>query len=532
MNYLTLCLIAKNEGAYLTEWVDYHILMGAEHFFIYDNESDVSIRETLAEYVKAGWVTVVDIAGQGRQLFAYNHCIRTYGPTSRWIGFIDTDEFLVPRAAATLSEFLETYEPYAGLAVSSLFFGSGNNRKKPAGGQIASYRMRTPDNFRSNRLVKSIVQPDKIHLPISPHLFMARGSDFMVNENFQRIDTQVFPHHSQHIQLNHYYTRSFEEIEEKLKRGRGDAGAAYQHSRFEGVNRAALEKDTRILETLQKCLPPETADPSVFRDTNPANTRLLELMHAAAWQKKPGRKPVTTELAANPDSEFSSYFEKTNRTSRLLKVRDWDGVLQAKSELIEMTAQSPVHYVDFASISMQKGDFPLAWQAIAQAWKIAPQSHVVLQVMAEYYLKIGDYDWLEKISQMLITANPQENTSYFPLAMSLIHKGEIEKGLELAINILPDLLDGSPIEQLRAGLLIKTIQPHLLARRETDTINRLYRAAIFIHPDDISLYITAVEMNLSLKKTRIAQEFLKEAIKHHPGNTEVQALEKLVRNRD
>jgi uncharacterized protein HemY len=197
-----------------------------------------------------------------------------------------------------------------------------------------------------------------------------------------------------------------------------------------------------------------------------------------------------------------------------------------------MTTQSPVHYVDFASISMQKGDFPLAWQAIAQAWKIAPQSHVVLQVMAEYYLKTGDYDWLEKISQMLITANPQENTSYFPLAMSLIHKGEIDKGLELAISILPDLLDGSPIEQLRAGLLIKTIQPHLLARKETDIINRLYRAALSIHPDDISLYITAVEMNLEFKKTGIAQEFLKEALKRHSGNTEIQALKKLVRNRD
>lgn len=532
MNYLALCLIAKNEGPYLTEWVDYHILMGAEHFFIYDNESDVSIRETLAEYVRAGWVTVVDIAGNGRQLTAYNHCLKTFGRNSKWIGFIDTDEFLVPRQKPNLPVLLQEYEKFAGLAVSSLFFGSGNNRKKPAGGQIASYRLRTPDNFRSNRLVKSIVQPPKIHLPISPHLFMASGNEFLVNETFQRIDTQVFPHHSERIQLNHYYTRSFEEIEEKLKRGRGDAGLAYQHSRFEGVNRAALEKDIQILEAIKKCLPPEEAASFAIRDFGPDNTRLLEILHAAAWQKEPGSRPDMKEIDADPDPEYIKYLEKTNRTSRMLKARDWDGVLQAKSELIEMTAQSPVHYVDFASISMQKGDYPLAWQAIAQAWKIAPQSQVVLQVMAEYYLKTQDYNWLEKIGQMLITANPHENTSYFPLAMSLLQQGQIDKGLELALNILPDLLDGSPYEQLRAGLLIKTIQPHLVARKEIDRVNQLYRAAIAIHPDDISFYVTAIEMNRGLKKNKIAAEFLAEALKRHPGNTEIQALKKLVSNRD
>jgi len=33
-------------------------------FYIYDNESQVSLRETLKEYIELGWV-VVDISGQG-----------------------------------------------------------------------------------------------------------------------------------------------------------------------------------------------------------------------------------------------------------------------------------------------------------------------------------------------------------------------------------------------------------------------------------------------------------------------------------
>ena len=47
MDYLSLCLICKDENDYLAEWLDYHILMGVERFYIYDNESQVSLRETL-----------------------------------------------------------------------------------------------------------------------------------------------------------------------------------------------------------------------------------------------------------------------------------------------------------------------------------------------------------------------------------------------------------------------------------------------------------------------------------------------------
>ena len=47
MDYLALCLYVKDEDeAYLHEWVDYHSLLGVERFFIYDNLSQVSVRET------------------------------------------------------------------------------------------------------------------------------------------------------------------------------------------------------------------------------------------------------------------------------------------------------------------------------------------------------------------------------------------------------------------------------------------------------------------------------------------------------
>ena len=37
--YLAVCAIAKNEGPYFKEWIEWHHKQGVEKFYIYDNES-------------------------------------------------------------------------------------------------------------------------------------------------------------------------------------------------------------------------------------------------------------------------------------------------------------------------------------------------------------------------------------------------------------------------------------------------------------------------------------------------------------
>ncbi|WP_369598480.1 glycosyltransferase family 2 protein, partial [uncultured Muribaculum sp.] len=36
---VSLCLIFKDEEPYLKEWIDYHILIGVDHFYLYNNNS-------------------------------------------------------------------------------------------------------------------------------------------------------------------------------------------------------------------------------------------------------------------------------------------------------------------------------------------------------------------------------------------------------------------------------------------------------------------------------------------------------------
>ena len=43
--FMSIACIIKNEGPYLREWLEYHKLIGVEHFYVYDNESSDNTKE-------------------------------------------------------------------------------------------------------------------------------------------------------------------------------------------------------------------------------------------------------------------------------------------------------------------------------------------------------------------------------------------------------------------------------------------------------------------------------------------------------
>jgi hypothetical protein len=438
--YLSLCLIAKDENTYLKEWLDFHILLGVEHFWIYDNDSVNPLAESISSYIQNGWVTVNTIHGKGMQLYAYDHCVQTYGRFSRWIGFIDTDEFIVPKDVHNLPRLLADFEDYGGLALSSLFFGSGGNLKRPQCGQVPGYLYRTPEELSKNRMVKSIIQPERVLFPISPHSFMFREGYFCVNEQKNRVDTQFFPCSVKKVQLNHYYTRSAEEWKEKINRGRGDMGDPYSDQRWTNiVDNSKVLDDTALRMIIDHLgLPPAKAkNLAFFCDAN--SSRFLELLSVAASREKSFfcNAPGSLTIEDRP--------EMVNLIKDLLDGMDYMGsnrFLEARQLYARLLSNYPfdlTQYGNLASACIQLRDFPAAWELLAQAWRMSPKNWTILACMVDYFYAIGNYEQAEKCSFLLQEYGNLEPVGVAALALSQWKMGKKAVAMETARLLLPQL---------------------------------------------------------------------------------------------
>ena len=261
MNYLSLCLIVKDEDeAYLREWVDYHVSIGVEAFFIYDNESQIPVRQTLAEPIARGQVMVLDIRGQFMQDPAYTHCLHFLGHTTRWLAFLDGDEFIVPKTKDDLREFLVDYEAYGGLAITWLYFGSSGHETKPAGLQIENFTRRVAVEAQRSELIKSIVQPARTINIQTPHASFYKDGTPGVGEHFDLVEGSFRPMSTDKIQVNHYVVRSREQFLRKINRGRSDHGAPYYKlAYFDDINAIAVVEDRTIIDLYartRKRIPP------------------------------------------------------------------------------------------------------------------------------------------------------------------------------------------------------------------------------------------------------------------------------------
>ena len=233
--YLSICAIYRNEAPYLREWVEFHRLVGAERFFLYSNRSTDEHREVLEPFVADGTVLLRDWPMFPGQRAAYEHCLAEHRDETRWIAFIDIDEFLFSPTGQPLPEVLADLERWPGIGVNRLRFGTSGHKTRPDGLVIENYLWRAP---RSPYLVKSIVDPRRAARCQTVHVFAYRdgvgvdeqGRPLVFREGAPPAGmppelasfTETFT--AERLRINHYATRSEEEFRRKVERPQADTG--------------------------------------------------------------------------------------------------------------------------------------------------------------------------------------------------------------------------------------------------------------------------------------------------------------------
>jgi hypothetical protein len=255
---LAIVLIVRNEETHIAEWARFHLAAGAAHIYAYDDgctdQTIARLKDAAGTFVTiTPWHQKFRDARRGHeihnQVLAYAHATRNHGGAYRWMTYIDVDEFLVPKQAPDLNAALTHLDHCRSISLPWHMFGRAGHKRAPVGGVIPNYTRRNPDpmsDAKGLRNFKMIVDPCHV-TALKVHEIEVDGASDTCNDRGTRFtlharDTRAF-YSADHIQLNHYYTRSDAELQAKIARGPNLTTPDADHLRRVMRKVAAIEAD-------------------------------------------------------------------------------------------------------------------------------------------------------------------------------------------------------------------------------------------------------------------------------------------------
>ena len=256
-DYLSIACIVKNEEVYIAEWIEFHMLVGVERFYIFDNGSTDNTKNVLMPYIEKGIVIYINYPGRAAQVNAYNDALSLARKNTKWLAFIDADEFIVPVKQDDVRSVLKEFDNEPALGINWIVYGPCGHQHKPEGLVINNYKKTFADrNNEFNCRIKSIVQTKQTKCMITPHVGIYKKCRFAVDENHRDIfgaaayvedgRACTFFNSTEKIRLNHYWTKSLDELKIKCSRGYPDGNENPEYEEMLERLNYPLEEDNII----------------------------------------------------------------------------------------------------------------------------------------------------------------------------------------------------------------------------------------------------------------------------------------------
>lgn len=226
---VTICAIFKNEANYLKEWIEFNRIVGIEHFYLYNNNSTDNYLSILKPYISEGLVTLIQWPKDQAQMECYKDCISKFRNETQWLGFIDIDEFIVPVEMDNVYDFLKPFEKNRGsVKMYWKMFGTSGLINRDIDSLVTEkFIVSWPMHYSVGKCFYNTnfdfdFNTDKnrnLH-----HLFWAKykGRNIPPVNAFDNVCLNRFDcvkSDSHPIQINHYFTKSYNEYSQKKSKG-------------------------------------------------------------------------------------------------------------------------------------------------------------------------------------------------------------------------------------------------------------------------------------------------------------------------
>ncbi len=222
-----ICAIFRNEARFLREWIEFHRLVGVEHFYLYNDRSTDNFAEVLKPYIEQGTVTFTSWPAQKgqhlwNQICAYNDCLKKLKHTDGWLAFIDIDEFIFPMQGTNINNALHEFSSYRGLSIFTASFEYPWIELMPENSLVTKSFTKCTYDFQF--FTKNLIQP-KYTKRVAIHEATFEEGFFPVNTRGQKTtrhdDVSIGGKNHEYaidkIRINHYRYRDLKDLVDRIQ---------------------------------------------------------------------------------------------------------------------------------------------------------------------------------------------------------------------------------------------------------------------------------------------------------------------------
>lgn len=229
---VSICCIFKNEAKYLKEWLEYHLLIGIEHFYLYNNFSDDQYMDILNPYISKDLITLIDWPVKQGQMPAYKHWHDNFRNETGWVSFLDVDEFICPYYEENIYNWISKFKNYPSVLVYWKMFGTSGIIDSDSLKLVTEQYTISWDRFHylgkvlyNTSYEISSFKGTTHHLTRCKMKFLNFNIDVpSINEVKHFIVWNIYSlgfgkGNDFTIQINHYWSKSYSEFLQKVNRG-------------------------------------------------------------------------------------------------------------------------------------------------------------------------------------------------------------------------------------------------------------------------------------------------------------------------
>ena len=221
---VALFSMAKMESKYVEEWAKYHLALGFDKIYLYDNEDKPTYAKILENYKN---VIVIPFPGVAKKGGMQNICIFHFSVNFlrkyKYVMHIDLDEFVCLKKHNNIKNFINHFfidKSLAALSFNWVFFGSnGHNDYTP---EPVTQRF-TKCQKDCDKHIKLLVRTQYLKKYHGCHFIFSTEGTFTKDTNGKIIEG-LFNEGgaNDYCQINHYKVKSVNEFKRSLTRPRPD----------------------------------------------------------------------------------------------------------------------------------------------------------------------------------------------------------------------------------------------------------------------------------------------------------------------